>query len=101
GAPGVDAAGATGGPGEPRADTTGAPSGTEGDEAGRRAVRIGASPAEGYRGGTRRALADVRRWLADQWRGVGAPHRPSPPAAPGRGPWARAPRRGVPRSGGG
>ncbi|HKA95753.1 MAG TPA: CarD family transcriptional regulator, partial [Streptosporangiaceae bacterium] len=58
------------GPGAPGVDTTGAPNGTEGDEAGRRAARIGASPAEGYRGDTGRALADVRRWLADQWRVV-------------------------------
>ena len=30
----------------------------------------GAGPAEGYRGDTAPALADVRRWLADQWRVV-------------------------------
>jgi transcription-repair coupling factor (superfamily II helicase) len=47
----------------------GAGGAAEGD-AGRRAFSIRAAPAEGYRGDTGRALADVRRWLADQWRVV-------------------------------
>ena len=38
--------------------------------AGRRALRIEAAPAESYRGDTTRALADVRRWLAGNWRVV-------------------------------
>ena len=38
------------------------------DEAG--AFPISAEPAPGYRGDTRRALADIRRWLADDWRVV-------------------------------
>src|SRR5262249_3261465 len=58
------------GPRAPRADPPGARNGAEGDGAGRRAARIGASPAEGYRGETGGALADVRSWLADQWRVV-------------------------------
>ena len=44
--------------------------GTDEDVPGRPAFRVGASPAEGYRGDTARALADVRRWLAGQWRVV-------------------------------
>src|SRR5207342_1274560 len=40
------------------------------DEGGRQSFSIGAAPAEGYRGDTARALADVRRWLAGQWRVV-------------------------------
>jgi transcription-repair coupling factor (superfamily II helicase) len=42
------------------------------DEAGpaRPAARIGAAPANAYRGDTGRALADVRRWLSDGWRVV-------------------------------
>jgi transcription-repair coupling factor (superfamily II helicase) len=44
--------------------------GAGGAAAGRRAFRIGASPAEDYRGDTARALADVRRWLASGWRVV-------------------------------
>jgi transcription-repair coupling factor (superfamily II helicase) len=40
------------------------------DEGGRQSFSIGAAPAEGYRGDTTRALADVRRWLAGQWRVV-------------------------------
>jgi transcription-repair coupling factor (superfamily II helicase) len=48
-------------------DDDGAPGAAGG---GRPAFRIGASPAEGYRGDTARALADVRRWLAGQWRVV-------------------------------
>src|SRR5262249_18729619 len=40
------------------------------EPAGRPAVRIDASPAPSYRGDTARALADVRRWLADGWRVV-------------------------------
>ena len=39
-------------------------------DAGRQSFSIGAVPAEGYRGDTARALADVRRWLADSWRVV-------------------------------
>jgi transcription-repair coupling factor (superfamily II helicase) len=39
-------------------------------EAGREAFSVRAAPAEGYRGDTARALADVRRWLADSWRVV-------------------------------
>ena len=46
------------------------PGGAEEDQAGRPAFSMGASPAEAYRGDTTRALADVRRWLADQWRVV-------------------------------
>jgi transcription-repair coupling factor (superfamily II helicase) len=38
--------------------------------AGRQAFSIDAGPAEGYRGDTARALADVRHWLADNWRVV-------------------------------
>src|SRR5215472_7733149 len=48
----------------------GAPAAADEDELGRPAFRIGASPAEGYGGDTARALADVRRWLAAQWRVV-------------------------------
>jgi transcription-repair coupling factor (superfamily II helicase) len=51
-------------------DDDGAPSAAGEGEPGRPAFRIGASPAEGYRGDTTRALADVRRWLAGQWRVV-------------------------------
>ena len=40
------------------------------DEAGRDAYRMEASPAEAYRGDTRRVVADVRRWLDDRWRVV-------------------------------
>jgi transcription-repair coupling factor (superfamily II helicase) len=36
----------------------------------RPSARIGAAPASAYRGDTTRALADVRRWLADGWRVV-------------------------------
>jgi transcription-repair coupling factor (superfamily II helicase) len=36
----------------------------------RPAARIGAAPASAYRGDTTRAVADVRRWLADGWRVV-------------------------------
>src|SRR5215467_9184173 len=57
-AAGGDAAGSTG------------PGGAEEDQSGRPAFSMGASPAEAYRGDTARALADVRRWLADQWRVV-------------------------------
>ena len=39
-------------------------------EGGRQSFSMGAAPAEGYRGDTARALADVRRWLAGQWRVV-------------------------------
>jgi transcription-repair coupling factor (superfamily II helicase) len=44
--------------------------GEEEPGAGRQAFSIGASPAEGYRGDTARALADVRRWLDSRWRVV-------------------------------
>ncbi|HEY2577258.1 MAG TPA: transcription-repair coupling factor [Streptosporangiaceae bacterium] len=37
---------------------------------GRLAFSTGASPAEAYRGDTKRVLADVRQWLADDWRVV-------------------------------
>jgi transcription-repair coupling factor (superfamily II helicase) len=59
-----------------RADVSGG-DGADGDgsgpaagDAGRQSFSIGAVPAEGYRGDTARALADVRRWLADSWRVV-------------------------------
>jgi transcription-repair coupling factor (superfamily II helicase) len=39
-------------------------------ERGRQAFSLGASPAESYRGDTRRVICDVRRWLADGWRVV-------------------------------
>ena len=58
--------GAAGGDGAGPAE----PGGAEEDQAGRPAFSMGASPAEAYRGDTARALADVRRWLADQWRVV-------------------------------
>ncbi|HEX7269391.1 MAG TPA: CarD family transcriptional regulator, partial [Streptosporangiaceae bacterium] len=58
------------GAGAPGGDASGGRSGADDDAAGRRALRIGASPAESYRGDTARALADVRRWLAGQWRVV-------------------------------
>jgi transcription-repair coupling factor (superfamily II helicase) len=45
-------------------------SGPAAGDAGRQSFSIGAVPAEGYRGDTARALADVRRWLADSWRVV-------------------------------
>ncbi|MGN6174964.1 MAG: CarD family transcriptional regulator, partial [Streptosporangiaceae bacterium] len=64
-----DGAGAPGGD-APGGDAPGGRSGADDDAAGRRALRIGASPAEGYRGDTARALADVRRWLAGRWRVV-------------------------------
>ncbi|HEU5420097.1 MAG TPA: transcription-repair coupling factor [Streptosporangiaceae bacterium] len=37
---------------------------------GRPSFRITAEPAEAYRGDTSRVLADVRRWVSDQWRVV-------------------------------
>src|SRR5262249_58023358 len=90
--------GAVGGDGAGREE----PGAADEDQAGRRAFSMGASPAEAYRGDTARALADVRRWLADQWRGgvrprgAGAPPPPgaglrpggprAPPARPGRPP---------------
>ena len=46
------------------------PGGDDGQAAGRHSFSIGASPAEGYRGDTARALADVRRWLDERWRVV-------------------------------
>ena len=58
--------GAAGGDGAGPAE----PGGAEEDQTGRPAFSMGASPAEAYRGDTARALADVRRWLADQWRVV-------------------------------
>jgi transcription-repair coupling factor (superfamily II helicase) len=58
------------GAGAPGGDAPGGPGDAEDHAAGRRALRIGASPAEAYRGDTARALADVRRWLAGQWRVV-------------------------------
>ncbi len=58
------------GAGAPGGDAPTGRSGADDDAPGRRALRIGASPAEGYRGDTARALADVRRWLAGQWRVV-------------------------------
>src|SRR6266702_6905259 len=39
-----------------------------GDGDGRDAYRMEASPAEAYRGDTRRVVTDVRRWLDDRWR---------------------------------
>ena len=41
-----------------------------GDGDGRDAYRMEASPAEAYRGDTRRVVTDVRRWLDDRWRVV-------------------------------
>src|SRR5262249_61830959 len=91
--------GAVGGDGAGREE----PGAADEDQAGRRAFSMGASPAEAYRGDTARALADVRRWLADQWRGggptpgAGRPQRraarapPGGPRAPARGPGAPAP----------
>ncbi len=58
--------GAAGGDGAGPAE----PGGAEEDQTGRPAFSMGASPAEAYRGDTARALADVRRWLAGQWRVV-------------------------------
>src|SRR6266516_1738240 len=58
--------GAAGGDGAGPAE----PGGAEEDQTGRPAFSMGASPAEAYRGDTARALADVRRWLADRWRVV-------------------------------
>ncbi|HEY6276672.1 MAG TPA: transcription-repair coupling factor [Streptosporangiaceae bacterium] len=46
------------------------PGDSDGGDGGRRAFGINAVPAEGYRGDTSRALADVRRWLAGRWRVV-------------------------------
>ena len=70
GAAGADADEAgTGGRGDGR-HADGAAGAADDGEPGRPAFRIGASPAEGYRGDTARALADVRRWLAGQWRVV-------------------------------
>jgi transcription-repair coupling factor (superfamily II helicase) len=46
------------------------PGGTAGGDGGRQAFSIKAVAAEGYRGDTGRALADVRRWLAERWRVV-------------------------------
>jgi transcription-repair coupling factor (superfamily II helicase) len=56
-----------------RAERTGAsPDGSDLADAdgGRDSFPISAEPAPGYRGDTSRVLADVRRWLADQWRVV-------------------------------
>src|SRR5262249_24726634 len=46
----------------------------------RPALRLGAGPAPAYRGDTARALADVRGWLAEGWRGgvVTEGHGPAP-----------------------
>jgi transcription-repair coupling factor (superfamily II helicase) len=46
------------------------PEGAGEPDGGRQTFGITAAPAEGYRGDTGRALADVRRWLAGQWRVV-------------------------------
>ncbi|HEY1322349.1 MAG TPA: DEAD/DEAH box helicase, partial [Streptosporangiaceae bacterium] len=70
GAAAGDGAGGPGGDDAPGGDAPGGRSGADDDAPGRRALRIGASPAEGYRGDTARALADVRRWLAGRWRVV-------------------------------
>jgi transcription-repair coupling factor (superfamily II helicase) len=40
------------------------------DEGGRPSFRVEAGPAESYRGDTSRVLADVGRWLSEQWRVV-------------------------------
>jgi transcription-repair coupling factor (superfamily II helicase) len=59
--PGAAAAGAAaaGGPGPAEGDGDG--------QGGRGTFRIEASPADAYRGDTKRVLADVRRWLTDRW----------------------------------
>ena len=44
--------------------------GPDDEPAGRIAYSIQASPAEAYRGNTRKVTADVRSWLRDQWRVV-------------------------------
>ena len=46
------------------------PAGADEPGGGRQTFGITAVPAEGYRGDTGRALADVRRWLAGNWRVV-------------------------------
>jgi transcription-repair coupling factor (superfamily II helicase) len=37
------------------------------DQGGRDSFRMEASPAQAYRGDTRRVIADVRQWIADRW----------------------------------
>ena len=44
--------------------------GPDDEPAGRIAYTINASPAEAYRGDTRKVTADVRSWLRDRWRVV-------------------------------
>jgi len=46
------------------------PAGPEGDDAGRPAFQMAASPAEAYRGDTARVIGDVSQWLAGRWRVV-------------------------------
>jgi transcription-repair coupling factor (superfamily II helicase) len=82
GAAGGDAAGLT------------EPGGAEEDQAGRPSFSMGAGPAEAYRGDTTRALADVRRWLADQWRVVLVTEG----HGPGSATWTAQPSPGCPTS---
>jgi transcription-repair coupling factor (superfamily II helicase) len=50
------------------ASGTPGPEDFDGDgQAGRVTFRIEASPADAYRGDTKRVLADVRQWVADRW----------------------------------
>src|SRR5579875_1592938 len=46
------------------------PAGPAAPDTGRVVFSTGASPAESYRGDTKRVLADVRQWLAGGWRVV-------------------------------
>jgi transcription-repair coupling factor (superfamily II helicase) len=58
-------------PFESPGDLAGLPEDAEpelGEQGDRPAIRLGASPAPAYRGDTARALADVRRWLGEDWR---------------------------------
>jgi transcription-repair coupling factor (superfamily II helicase) len=62
---------ASGGAGvAPRGAGPEGPDGMDGPDGGRQTFGITAVPAGRYRGDTGRALADVRRWLAGQWRVV-------------------------------
>jgi len=62
-----DGPGAIAAPGAAGRDGAG---GGDEPDGGRQTFGITAVPAQGYRGDTGRALADVRRWLAGQWRVV-------------------------------
>ena len=54
----------------PEAGTGPGPTTAPEPETGRQVFSTGASPAEAYRGDTKRVLADVGGWLADGWRVV-------------------------------